>query len=54
MDSLSAYQETLRLLLNPKFHCRIHKSSPLDSILSLLNAVRTPTRVYPKVSGLSR
>jgi hypothetical protein len=46
VDSLSADQEIRRLLCNPKFHYYLHKSSPLDCILSQSNPVYT----FPSIS----
>jgi hypothetical protein len=42
-DSHSDSQEIPRLLWNTKFHCSVHKSPPLDQILSQMNADDTLT-----------
>jgi hypothetical protein len=42
-NSRLAGQENPRLLGNLKFHCHVHNSSPLDSILSHFN----PIEIFP-------
>jgi hypothetical protein len=45
----AASQEIPRILLNPKFHHRIHNSPPAPSILNQLNLVHTPTSYFLKI-----
>jgi hypothetical protein len=48
-DCYSARQKYPAFLRNPKVHHRIHKSPPLDPILSQPNAVRPIDPYLPKV-----
>ena len=41
-NQFSASQEITRILLNPKFHSRIHKFPPPVSILNQLDPAHTP------------
>jgi len=42
-DSCSAGQEIYRLIWNPKVYYRVHRSSPLNPILSQMNSVHILT-----------
>jgi hypothetical protein len=51
-DCHSACQKILLSLWNPKVHYHVHKSPPLDPILSQLNPVRSIDPYLPKVHVL--
>jgi hypothetical protein len=42
-DSHSAGPRSSHILCDPKVHYRVHKSSPMDPVLSQMNQVATPT-----------
>jgi hypothetical protein len=49
MNSCSANQEIPSLLQKLKVHCHLHKSPPLDPVLSQMNPVHNPR--YGEVPG---
>jgi hypothetical protein len=46
VDSHSATQEIIRLLVNLKIHSRVHKRPPLVSILSQMNLVHAVSSYF--------
>jgi len=47
LDNYSGAQENPCLLWNRKVHHRVHKSPPLDPILSHIHSINVPARAGP-------
>jgi len=49
VNTHSASQEIPRLLWNPKVHYCVHKSPPLDTVLSQMHSVHTLSPYFPEI-----